>query len=851
MSGFDNEVIYGVGLDLSGATVVTNQLGTDGFLYIGNSSGNPIAALLTSSDSSITWTAGSGSLGAAVDVSNIPTLLTSIVTDSGTATVSSNTLTLSGGTGLSSSGSGSTATLTLDTPVTVLNGGTGNISYSTGSIIFSNGTILTQDNSNLFWDDSNNRMGIGTNSPIHDLEVVGHVGIDRTTTAVDTHTLEIIADAAGFGDFKALDIIYTTGALSAGEEEAIILVNIDETGAGGGEIFALEVLSTTEGTDVVGALKTGIGVNAIHQESGTFGNIDNVLNIAVDVTAAVASGGAGNISMFVSDNDTITMGDAAIWDETEVILDTPSSGGGVAPIFAFSTGGAGFTNFVPVDGTNGFRNTGVIDWDSGDLSGWATNASGRFEIRITRTRNSLSTTPIVDTLQLGAVTEFEWDSAGDVNLNSLVLVTDLIVAHGGTGASTLLDNAVLVGSGTSAITALTVGTNGQLLVGSTGADPVFATATAGNGLTATLGAGTFQIDADTASATTIGVATFDENDFTVTAGDAALAARVRNRPNYVENLGLAYNGGTGVLTIQGATTALSSTNPAFVVLPSKATPGLFTTYEITANQSFIDDVGVSEIIDNLFGLTTSVAYGQDLPFFIYAVTNDDEDAIQFMISRMAGNKVSPAAASIGAPDDAVADTQLSFWSIDNITETVFDANPCLMVGSFRMQMSASDDWTVQTLDDEDGIGQFQENRNFTMALATFGAATGTFMLANGGTAPIFSTNTYSWRIIPEGLVNINIQLTGDGGTDGSGSVTTYIVTPYVPIQSAGVGLGSAWVRNSSYQAIAVATVSASMADESLFFMNRNGSTAGVQHADFGNGNRTISLSSIFRMSNTS
>jgi hypothetical protein len=62
--------------------------------------------------------------------------------------------------------------------------------------------------------------------------------------------------------------------------------------------------------------------------------------------------------------------------------------------------------------------------------------------------------------------------------------------------TTLTDHGVLVGSGTSAIDALSVGTNGQLLVGSTGADPVFATANCATGLTCTLGAGTFQIDVD-------------------------------------------------------------------------------------------------------------------------------------------------------------------------------------------------------------------------------------------------------------------------------------------------------------------------------------------------------------------
>lgn len=49
------------------------------------------------------------------------------------------------------------------------------------------------------------------------------------------------------------------------------------------------------------------------------------------------------------------------------------------------------------------------------------------------------------------------------------------VAQGGTGAITLIAHGVLLGEGTSAIVATAAGTNGQLLLGNTGADAAFAT----------------------------------------------------------------------------------------------------------------------------------------------------------------------------------------------------------------------------------------------------------------------------------------------------------------------------------------------------------------------------------------
>ena len=367
-------------------------------------------------------------------------------------------------------------------------------SFTTGSVIFWGASSFAEDNSNLFWDDTNNRLGIGTNTPLDTVHVVGNMDLVHVATESDDHALELDVDAAGFGDVKALDINYVTGAMTAVQDEEAILLNIDESASLGGIINGYEVLTTAEGSAVVNGYTTGINVNPIVHESGTFGDADNILNIAVDVTAALASGGAGGISIFVADNDTFTVGDAATWDEFEIILDTGASGGGVAPTFEYSTGGAAYSSFSPSDGTNGFRNSGAILWDSSTLAGWATATSGRFEIRITRTRNSLSTTPIIDELQISSTTEFKWDKDGDVNINSLTLVVPLTVPNGGTGLATITDGGIMLGSGTGAVTPLGQATNGQLPIGSTGADPVLALITGGPGVTVVPGAGSITIN---------------------------------------------------------------------------------------------------------------------------------------------------------------------------------------------------------------------------------------------------------------------------------------------------------------------------------------------------------------------
>lgn len=81
--------------------------------------------------------------------------------------------------------------------------------------------------------------------------------------------------------------------------------------------------------------------------------------------------------------------------------------------------------------------------------------------------------------------------------------TDVTVADGGTGASSLTAGGVLYGNGTSAITNSGVLTNGQLLIGDGSGAPTVATLTQGTGMTVTNGAGSITL------ATTLGTSIAD------------------------------------------------------------------------------------------------------------------------------------------------------------------------------------------------------------------------------------------------------------------------------------------------------------------------------------------------------
>ena len=126
-------------------------------------------------------------------------------------------------------------------------------------------------------------------------------------------------------------------------------------------------------------------------------------------------------------------------------------------------------------------------------------------------------------------------SGSSADLTTLTLDTQLAVAEGGTGATTLTDGGVLLGSGTGAVTAMAVLTDGQMIVGDGTTDPV-----AESGATLR---------------TSIGVGTGDSpqfTDLTLTGGDITLtgaATDIDVIDNNASALSIDASGKAGILNI--------------------------------------------------------------------------------------------------------------------------------------------------------------------------------------------------------------------------------------------------------------------------------------------------------------
>jgi hypothetical protein len=132
------------------------------------------------------------------------------------------------------------------------------------------------------------------------------------------------------------------------------------------------------------------------------------------------------------------------------------------------------------------------------------------------------------------------NSGGDVGPNAsgeiFTLGTGSITIAGNAGTNTLTtqltgltNHSLLVGAGTATITNLGVATNGQLPIGSIGADPVLATLTAGANITITNGAGSITIAANT-GASTINYVSTTSTTYVALATDDYISVRL-NEPN--------------------------------------------------------------------------------------------------------------------------------------------------------------------------------------------------------------------------------------------------------------------------------------------------------------------------------
>jgi|TARA_R100000149_G_scaffold65755_1_gene41348 hypothetical protein len=169
--------------------------------------------------------------------------------------------------------------------------------------------------------------------------------------------------------------------------------------------------------------------------------------------------------------------------------------------------------------------------------------------------NTLTNSAAADT---GYVLTSDGNNANFQQISVSNVSGTLAVESGGTGASSLTDGGILLGSGTSAITVLGQATNGQIPIGSTGGDPVLGTITAGSGISVTNGSGSIEIASTSSGGTVTSIdVSGGTTGLTTTGGPVTTSGTITVGGT------LAYtSGGTGLTTLGVAGQVLKSTGTA-------------------------------------------------------------------------------------------------------------------------------------------------------------------------------------------------------------------------------------------------------------------------------------------------
>ena len=250
---------------------------------------------------------------------------------------------------------------------------------------------------------------------------------------------------------------------------------------------------------------------------------------------------------------------------------------GSVPIYVSASGGSGADLYVSGSGTNPRVGIGITTPAQaltvlGNVSG-----SGNLNMDGSITGSVVSSS----LAQFGSVT---------ITAGTITGITDLTVADGGTGASTFTDGGVLLGSGTSAITAMAVLSDGEMIVGDGTGAPV---AESGATLRTSIGVGTG--DSPQFTAVNVGAA----SDTTLARSSAGVLTVEGNR--------IFHAGGTDVPVADGGTGASTLTDGG--VLLGSGTDAVTAMAVLSEGEMIVGDGSTDPVAESGATLRTSIGVG--------------------------------------------------------------------------------------------------------------------------------------------------------------------------------------------------------------------------------------------------
>lgn len=282
------------------------------------------------------------------------------------------------------------------------------------------------------------KVGIGTTTPTHELDVVGEVDIRHIATNNTERAFDVFVNTSGFADIKAAEFDYFVAGLSSDDFEVVVEADIEDRISTGGVIEAFRADTFGEGAATKYGFVCGPGVSCLRQDSGTPGNMtvvflndstlpggSQIINITLNATSKT-----NDSDLWKNNNDWVYWGHTEEFGEIQFFFESTSTKD-LNFIWEHSTS-SGFADLAPVDLTNGGQQDGIAFWEQDELSDWAAlsvNASSLFWIRAQRQRTGNVGTITEDFMQIVVETIYEWGIEGDINAKNLT-VDDVILQNG-------------------------------------------------------------------------------------------------------------------------------------------------------------------------------------------------------------------------------------------------------------------------------------------------------------------------------------------------------------------------------------------------------------------------------------
>jgi hypothetical protein len=502
---------------------------------------------------------------------------------SGGSTADPAWVTPTAGTGLTVTENATTHSYALTVPVTVANGGTGDTTLLANAVLLGNGTsAIATTGPGLT---GQVLTGVTSGAPTFQTPAASSISITGNTGTVTGAAFTITTGAA-----NAQGTALFTGSGST-LTETFTTATGNNTGLG---LSALDSLSTGTGNTAFGSAalnlnttgpdNTAVGTQALQNNTTGTGNVavgyqalQN--NTTVPSSTAVgyqalqaATNGGTNTALGYQAGSEITTG------EGNILVGVSAGGALTSGNFNIGIGNSALTSLSSLTGVNNIA--------IGNSAGSLISATGANNIYINNTGSAESNTirigtqgsgggqqnatyiagitgvsvgsvatvaTVASTGQLGeaAITAGTGITVGTAaNTITVGLTAPVSVANGGTGDTTLLANAVLLGNGTGAIATTAVGTTGQVLTGVTGSAPTFQTPAASSisitGNTGTVTGAAFTITTGAANAQ--GTALFTGSGSTLTQTFTTAAGN---------------NTGIGLSALDSLTTGTAIGNTAF------------------------------------------------------------------------------------------------------------------------------------------------------------------------------------------------------------------------------------------------------------------------------------------------